>query len=133
MDLGLAVYERMTIDHVLRAGAESAMADQGEEEILEVLERTAAKNFVVSSGTESVADGAEPVPTGVEPAGNTVALAVDRYCACPESPGAAVGCSTTCADAEPTLVSYRLSAAKTYEGMILPSITFSPAVDIQVR
>ena len=33
VDVGLAEYERMTIDHVLRAGAQSAMVDQGQDQV----------------------------------------------------------------------------------------------------
>lgn len=118
-DLGLALYERMTIDHVLRAGAESAMADQGEEDILQILKTTAARNFTLSTEAESTE--------------NTLTLSADRYCACPESPGTGVACSTTCSGAQPTFVSYRLSATKTYAGMIIPSMSFSPSVQVQIR
>lgn len=118
-DLGLALYERMTIDHVLRAGAESAMADQGEPRILHVLETTAAKNFSLSSQTGS--------------SESSLTLSASRYCACPESPGTVVACSTTCPGDEPTQISYRLAGKKTYNGMIIPAINFGPSLEVQIR
>src|ERR1700688_4083501 len=42
VDVGLAEYERMTIDHILRAGAQSAMADQGQGQILKIVQNTAS-------------------------------------------------------------------------------------------
>src|SRR5687767_14496661 len=51
-DTGLAVHERMSLDHVLRAGAQTAMSDPGEEKVETVLESTASKHFAVTSGDE---------------------------------------------------------------------------------
>jgi pilus assembly protein CpaE len=118
VDVGLAEYERMTIDHILRAGAQSAMADQGQDQILKIVQDTASKNFTLSQTTIN---------------STTLAVAVDRFCACPDSPTAAVACTTTCTGLAPTFVYYRVSAAKIYAGMIMPAITMRPSVQVQVR
>jgi pilus assembly protein CpaE len=119
VDVGLAEYERMTIDHILRAGAQSAMADQGQDQILKIVQNTASKNFTVSNQATISA--------------TTLAVTVDRFCACPDSPTAAVACTTTCTGSTPTFVYYRVSAAKIYAGMIMPAITMKPSVQVQLR
>lgn len=119
VDVGLAEYERMTIDHVLRAGAQSAMADQGQDKILKIVQDTASRNFTLSGQTTINA--------------TALSVAVDRFCACPDSPTAAVGCATTCMGSTPTFVYYRVSAAKIHAGMIMPAITMKSSVQVQVR
>ncbi|WEX75052.1 AAA family ATPase [Sinorhizobium numidicum] len=120
-DVGLAIYERMTIDHVLRAGAQAAMADPGPTQIDKVLQSTLAQS--------------------ARPANVTLAP-VTRYCACPENadvkPDAAPTCGTTpCASAAPQLVYYRLAAVKSYQPMslpeVLPAFQLSSAIQVQVR
>jgi pilus assembly protein CpaE len=118
-DLGLAEYERMTIDHVLRAGAQSAMSDQGEAQVLKVLQNTASKNFSLNSQ-------ATPSATGLY-------VDANRFCACPESTTVEVACSTTCADSKPTFIYYRMSGAKIRNSLMIPAITMSPSVQVQVR
>ncbi|MFQ6180639.1 AAA family ATPase [Sinorhizobium meliloti] len=105
-DLGLAIHERMTIDHVLRAGAQAAMADPGAEQVEKVLVSTLAQSPALASAA---------LP------------AVKRYCACPENadvaPEAAPQCGTvTCANAKPQFVYYRLAVAKSYRPMSLPAV-----------
>jgi pilus assembly protein CpaE len=119
VDLGLAIYERMTIDHVLRAGAQAAMEDPGPVRVLEVLTATAATNFPLAGETE---------PDGTNAPIFTVGYPV---CACAD--GVPVACSTTCPGPTATSVYYRLSSAKNYDGMILPRISLGPAVEVQVR
>lgn len=120
-DLGLALYERMTIDHVLRAGAQAAMADPGATQVDKVLKSTLAQS-------------ATPANVTLRPA--------KRYCACPEDadviPDAAPVCGTTpCADAAQQYVYYRLEAAKSYQPMSLPEMfpafQLGSAVQVQVR
>lgn len=119
VDLGLAEYERMTLDHALRAGAQSAMADQGPDAVLKVVQNTASKNFTLADETTQTA--------------GAVSIAVRRFCACAENTAVEVACSTTCSGSAPTFVYYRLSGTKIYDGMIMPDITLSPAVQVQVR
>ena len=119
VDIGLAEYERMTIDHSLRAAAQSAMTDPGANAVLKVLETTASKNFTLSDG-----------PTA-SPGALTVA--VNRFCACPNNPSVAVACSTTCTESAPTFIYYRLLGTKIHNAMILPAMTLSPSLQVQVR
>lgn len=120
-DIGLALHERMTIDHVLRAGAQAAMADPGATQVQKVLQSTLAQSAT--------------------PANVTLAP-VKRYCACPEdadvAPDAAPACDVApCVNAVPQLVYYRLEAAKTYQPMslpeMLPAFQLSSSMQVQVR
>ena len=110
VDVGFAIYERMTIDYVLRAGAQAAMDDPADGEVLAVLNDTAAKNF---------AAGQVPTFTVEHP-----------ICECPES--SSVACSATCAGAAATSIFYRLEGTKTYEGIFM-SIDLGPSMRVQVR
>jgi pilus assembly protein CpaE len=115
IDVGFAVSERMAIDHVLRAGAQRAMADPGRQPIVAVLESTAAN----SSG-QTIADGA-------------LALDAARYCACPGNITAAVSCTHVCTGSVPPFAYYQISASKQYAGIILPKIPLDRTIRVQVR
>lgn len=128
-DLGLALYQRMTIDHVLRAAAQGAMADRGEASVLQVLESTATKNFTLASETSTAGDG-------------TLALSAERYFACPEDPGTAVASSTICSGNASPYIYYRLSGSKSYDGLFLPisvgqfslgSFRLTSSAQVQIR
>ena len=118
-DVGLAEYERMTIDHVLRAGAQSAMADQGQDQVLNVVQNTASKNLVLSNQTT--------------PNAGVLTVSVNRFCTCPDNTSTAIACSTTCTGSIPTFIYYRLSGTEIYDGMIMPAMTLSSSVQVQVR
>lgn len=120
VDLGLAFSESMTIDHVLRAGAQSATEDIGVAAVDRVLRTTAMKNFPLAA-TAAAGDDA------------SLALSVRRFCSCSEEPAAAVACLTTCAHDTPTQIFYDLSGEKTYSGLILPRFPQSKALQVQVR
>lgn len=120
-DLGFALFERMTIDHVLRAGAQAAMSDPGEERVLQVLQSTLSQSATPSHLSFNT---------------------VKRYCACPEDadvdPAIAPDCTTvTCANSAPSYVYYRMEASKPYQAMslpeILPDFQLSSSVQVQVR
>lgn len=119
VDLGRAQYERMTIDHAVRAGAQRATADPGQTAILATTSATASKNFTVSASSTVSA--------------TALTLDVQRFCTCPESTGVSVACTATCAAAAPTFIFYRISGAKKYSGMILPTISIGAAAQVQVR
>jgi pilus assembly protein CpaE len=121
VDIGLAVTERMNLDHVLRAAAQSAMSDQGQDSVRKALEGIASRNFTVAS------------PTTGSVAGNVVTLSVERFCACADNLSARVTCSATCAESAPTLAYYRMTARKAYDGMILPRMNLEVALQVQVR
>lgn len=116
VDVGFAIQERMTIDYVLRAGAQAAMDDPGKEKVLEVLTTTAQKNF-------SAADGL-PAFTVNEP--------YHPWCECPENVGTYVACTTSCAGPAATSIYYNLEGTKTYDGIFL-SIDLAPSMRVQVR
>ena len=120
VDVGMAEYERMTIDHILRAGAQSAMVNPGVDQVQKVLENTASKNFTLSTQMPARADA---LYVSAEP----------PFCACPDNTSVKVACSTTCTDSTPTFIYYRMSGAKIYNGMIMPAMTLSPSVQVQVR
>jgi pilus assembly protein CpaE len=116
-DVGLALYERMTIDHVLRAGAQAAMSDPGEDQVLKMMQSTLGQSDVT-----------------LEPP--------RRYCACPEDadvePASAPECATvTCTGSAAPFVYYRMEASKTYEAMslpeVLPDFQLSSSVQVQIR
>lgn len=116
-DLGLAEYTRMALDHALRVGAQTSIRDPGISLVRTVMQDTAAKNFPSSAVTPS----------------SSANLSATRFCACPESPGIAVACSTTCSGSSPTFIFYRLSGTTVYKGMILPALTLNSSVQVQVR
>ncbi|MGV8986624.1 MAG: TadE/TadG family type IV pilus assembly protein [Cypionkella sp.] len=120
VDLGRAISERMTIGHILRAGAQSATEDVGLAKVDLVLRTTAAKNMTVAAA------GAMGTDT-------SLALTVHRMCACAAQPSVEVACSTTCAEDAPTQIYYILSGKKTYAGLLLPGISQSKSLEVQVR
>ena len=124
VDLGLALYDRMTLDHVLRAGAQSAMGDIGAEEVAVVLEATATNNFAIAGETNAAGNGLGSGPLTID---------VDRYCSCPDDRSASVSCTAPCPGTTPPFVFYKMSASTSYDGMIIPSLSFRQTVEVQVR
>lgn len=120
VDLGFALAEHMTIDHVLRAGAQSATAAGNASSIDQVLRITAANNFAVAA----------PGAAGDD---SSLALEVERLCSCAGQPDTAVDCSTTCPGEAPTQIFYALSGEKTYSGTVLPQFRLAPSLQVQVR
>lgn len=120
-DLGLALYQRMTIDHILRAGAQSATMDPGVSSVEAVLEATRAE-------AGSWAEG-------------LILEGPDRYHACPESPGTSVLPGTDCAGGH-THAFYFMAAHQTYDGLFLPieigrlrlgPVELGSSIEVQVR
>jgi pilus assembly protein CpaE len=124
VDLGMALGERMTINHVLRAGANVAMADPGETVVQDTLETTAKKNFTVTK----VAPGDNQATSS---SADSIYFEVNRFFACSEDPSAEVADPADCGGDYYTF--YRLGAVKTYAAMILPNIDFNAAIHVQVR
>lgn len=116
VDVGFAIYERMTIDYVLRAGAQAAMDDPGKEKVLEVLTATAAKNFSAANGLPAFKVNESNHP----------------WCECPENVGVYVACTTNCAGSTATSIYYNIDGTKTYDGIFL-SIDLAPSMRVQVR
>ncbi len=121
-DIGMAAQERMAIGQALRAGAQAAMFDPGEEDVENVIKYTAATSFALTQG-EANSTG-RPLLTP----------SVTRYCGCPDATETPVDCSLPCA-ATSTLpyAYYRLSASMTHAGLFLPAFVLDPAMQVQVR
>jgi pilus assembly protein CpaE len=123
VDLGLAINQKMDIDHSLRAGSEGAMIDLGQTEVRDLVEGIAAESLEVQSD-----DG------DVETDADALAVSVSRFCACPENVSATVDCSTgTCEDAAKPYLYYRLSAEMQYDPFLLPEIPLRGSVLVQVK
>jgi len=120
MDLGLAAHQRMTMDHILRAGAQSAMSDPSVTNVLNILNIAAAQNFTVDGSSPS---SGKPLLT----------LAVNRYCACPDTMLPTNNCSIICEVPKPALAFYSLRAERVYDGIFVPPFTLAPKLEVQVR
>ena len=126
VDVSRAVYERMSIGEILRVGAERAMRNDEPAVIKQRMAATAEGEFVVAS--ESATD--TTISTGT----NALTLSARRYCACPESPATELAsCSSTCSNSAPPSIFIRLEAAKSFSGIILPSMSLASRNDVQVR
>lgn len=125
VDLGFAEYERMTMDHVLRASAQYAMSDPGETQVCQRLRSIAAKQY--SNDVSPTCD--DPNYSAAK-----MNVTVDRFCACPGNESVPVDpCSTPCGS-EFTYVYYRLTGKRTIPAYILWSDhNLTTAVQIQTR
>lgn len=118
-NLGFGVGDRIGIEHVLRAGAQSAITDPGTAAVKDVMDGAAETSF-------SLADSANPGST-------PLTLNAIRFCACPETPNTAVACLTICAASAPTYIYYRVSAQKTFAMLSLAPINFDRSIQVQIR
>jgi pilus assembly protein CpaE len=123
-DIALAVHQRMTLDHVVRAGGQVAMTDPGEDRVLSALKSAASKNFAVGSSSDDVDRDVVSDPVTVE---------VARYCSCPSNRSASVSCSDPCSETTPPFVFYRMSAAKSYDGIFIPAFSLGSDLNVQIR
>lgn len=114
MDLSAVLSEREGLDHVLRSGAQLAMADAGSSAVLAVMQGAASEQF----------------PQAAVPA---VTLSASRFCACPNAPATSVGCGTICTGNQPTYIFYNMSATKSFSGILFPRFDFAPALQVEVR
>ncbi|MXQ10689.1 TadE/TadG family type IV pilus assembly protein [Microvirga makkahensis] len=117
VDIGLAVTERMNLDHVLRAGVHAAMAGREEQAILKVLETTASEHFSLAGSTPETSTG------------NPVTLRVT--CMCSGENGTEE--CTACAGSNRAHVYYRLSAEKLYNGVFLKELRLQTSIEVQLR
>ena len=115
VDTGMAIYQRMMMNQVLRAGAQPALRGSNESVVRSVLEATASENFTVADG---------------EATGDELALDVETSCACPGNAVVGVGCATVCDSGSIALRFYRLSASMTFQGVMLPEFTLSGALEV---
>ncbi len=103
-DLGLAINERMTIDPVLRAGAQAALADPGAAQVQKGarfhLRQSPRLASAYAPAVSATAPGPENAMSHLRPRRNAEPV--------------------TCANAKPQFVYYRLAAAKSYRPMSCP-------------
>ena len=113
LDIGLAAYERMTMDRLLRGGAQAAMADPGQAQVEAVIRASAEDDFAPDSEFN---------------------LDVDRYCACPANIDTPLGsCTSLCTGNVPPHIFYRMEASRSYPGIILPEIDLHTEAKVQIR
>ena len=118
VDAGRAVYDKMMINQVLRAGAHSAIAAQSEAAVLQILQDTASENFTVVTGT---------------PAAGQLGISVSSYCVCPADFATPVNCSTICVPDVDTIQFYDLTAQMEFVGVMLPNIALSGAMSVMAQ
>jgi hypothetical protein len=113
-DLGNAIQERMKLAHVVRVGVETA-AEQG------------------SSIPEPIAVAAILAHMSVAAGSDQVVLQAERLCACPTTGETYIACSVPCSGGLANFVYFRLEAAQTYSGSLLPSMPIRISRLLQVR
>jgi Flp pilus assembly pilin Flp len=116
IDLGNVLHEREAMGHVLRSGAQRAMADAGVPAVLVAMQAASSVNFTQTTGTRA-----------------SVVLGATRFCACPDAPATEATCSTICAGNRPTDTYYRMTATKTYQGNLFALFDLAPVLQVQVR
>ena len=124
VDVGMAVNSRMSIDHVMRVGAETAMADPGQATVQKVLEQAAGQNFTTVANIsyrDSLSLGSGGVFVGAT-----------RFCACPAARAVAVACTANCSGKTP-LAFYQLQARNTYSGILLSGLEMDTTLQVQVK
>ncbi|WP_370160911.1 TadE/TadG family type IV pilus assembly protein [Limimaricola soesokkakensis] len=117
-DVGMALRERIQLDHILRSGAQTALRDAGKSAVLDTLRRTVCKTgeaYPDCAGLAQVSFAPEP----------------DPYCICPTTGVKDTTCTATC-PVRPQKY-YELSAAMSHEGIFLPRFDFAPSVLVEVR
>jgi len=114
-DVGLAVRDRMALDHIVRAASLTATENLGEDAVLFALNAAAHGSLTRSSSAAALSVGAI------------------RECACPEAPAVAVACMSTCAQQQPTVIFYTLRADTVAAGLLLPGIALASRARVQIR
>ena len=120
VDVALAINSRMEMDSALRAAAESALADPGEE--------TVSKVFDASKPVyEEVQSGGGQGGTSTE-----FAIQVNRYCSCPSSSTQA-SCHSPCSDEQIPYLFYDLTGTSIYSGIFLEDLQLQRTIKVQLR
>jgi pilus assembly protein CpaE len=131
VDCGSALQQRLTMDQLLRSGAQVAMTDPGEQTVTSALQSTASKNFSAAPG--DLATGTPSWKLTYNVNSDPLSLSVSRYCTCPDNLNATVACSTTCPGTTPTYIYYHLGASKRFSGIVMPAFSLSSRAEVQVR
>ena len=121
VDIGLAVNDRMKLDQSVRSGAEFAMNNVEDTDVLEDMVKSSATGSYGSTQWSNL--DSYKVPT----------VNVTKLCECPDSPGVAVTCTTICTGDLPPSVFYDFLASKDYKGIFIPDFTMETTMKVQVR
>jgi hypothetical protein len=114
----------MTIDAMVRAGVEPALADPGVDKVREIVKGAAGDGISVAVNSSD----------GFEMGGSSLSVDVVRSCACPESMSTSVSCTgMTCAASAKPYVYYRITAAKYYDPIIIPRFPLRAAIQVEVK
>ncbi|WP_370644828.1 TadE/TadG family type IV pilus assembly protein [Microvirga sp. ACRRW] len=125
-DLAFLAQQKMSVDHVLRAGAQEAMEDKSTSstapEVTKVLNLMAAEGFAVGSATSI---GGKP----------PLMISASRYCVCPDNVSGPhlPTCTTLCTGEKLPVAFYRITAESRATNMILPPTTLKSEIQVQVR
>ncbi|MCC5986155.1 MAG: pilus assembly protein [Pararhodobacter sp.] len=114
-DIGLAVRDRMALDHIVRTGAQTAVANPGTDAVLNAL-HAASEGSLTRAGSVAA-----------------LSVSVVQECACPEAPANSIACTTTCSGQKPTFIFYTLRADSVASGLLLPDMAVSSRARVQVR
>lgn len=117
-DAGMAIYQKMMIGQVLRAGAQMALLGTDQDGIRSVLEEVARKNFTLAGETAT---------------GDALAITVSSYCGCPGEAVVQISCTGVCDSGLAPADFYDLAASKSFQGIILPSFTISGSLDVMAQ
>ena len=120
-DAGMAIYDRMMMGQALRAAAQRVMSGADEDDVRAVLREVASQNFVIAQ------DGV--TQDGVTQDG-ALSIGVSRYCACPGATFVQIGCTAVCTSGLGASEFYRLTASKTFDGVMLPDFGLSGTVTV---
>lgn len=117
VDLAVAEYDHMQMDHVVRAAAQVAQTDPG---------------------VTAVSTAAERLAEGYFPAASLPQMTVNKFCACPDTPDAAlVSCDTTCVsrngEVSAPYIYYSVAAQRSVNLIYLSSFTLQSTVKVQIR
>jgi pilus assembly protein CpaE len=115
-DIGLAVFDRMTMDHVLRVGAQHATLDPGNAQVLNTITSAARSHFGACSSSA-----------------NSLCATVTSECVCPGG-----GSTPNCTAAPNACVAtfqkfYTISGTMRRDAMFLPDFTFNTTLRVQIR
>ena len=118
VDAGMAIYDKMMISQVLRAGSQAAITGDNVADVLTILEATAADNFTVTNGAAAPGE---------------LAVDVIQYCVCPDDFTAQVACTATCTGGGTPNQFYDLSASLQFDGVMLPGFTLDGEMSVMAQ
>lgn len=114
-DVGLAVRDRMALDHIVRTGAQKAAENTGAASVFMALQAASAGSLTRSTSAAALT------------------VSVDLECTCPEAPAVTVACTTTCSGQKPTFIFYSLRAETVASGILLADMPLASRARVQVR